>query len=150
MLDDPTRSPEVVLGLKHIYRQKGRAQKHAYPLTRDLLDQLLSICGDDLKGQRDRVMPLLGYETMRRRSERGNFRFEDIEYCPAAEPLCGCDLPKLMNTVRVNYCRSPEPECRPFRTRGPWLDWSVDLYYVGSLNTVESDFTLIHPTTDCD
>ena len=81
-LDDPTRSPEVVLALKRIHRQKGRAQKQAYPLTRDLLDQLLEVCGDDLKGQRDRVMLLLGYETMRRRSELCAFRFEDIEALP--------------------------------------------------------------------
>jgi len=81
-LDDPTKSPEVVLALKRIHRQKGRAQKQAYPLTRDLLDQLLNVCGDDLKGQRDRVMLLLGYETMRRRSELCNFRFEDIELLP--------------------------------------------------------------------
>ena len=81
-LGDPTSSPEVVLALKRIHRQKGRAQKQAYPLTRDLLDQLLSVCGDDLKGQRDRVMLILGYETMRRRSELCNFRFEDIEFLP--------------------------------------------------------------------
>ena len=81
-LGDPTRSSEVVLALKRIHRQKGRAQKQAYPLTRDLLDQLLDVCGDDIKGQRDRVMLLLGYETMRRRSELCNFRFEDIEFLP--------------------------------------------------------------------
>ena len=81
-LNDPTGSPEVVLALKRIHRQKGRAQKQAYPLTRDLLDQLLSVCGNDLKGQRDRVMLLLGYETMRRRSELCSFRFEDIEVLP--------------------------------------------------------------------
>lgn len=81
-LEDPTSSPEVVLALKRIHRQKGRAQKQAYPLTRDLLDQLLNVCGNDLKGQRDRVMLLLGYETMRRRSELCAFRFEDIELMP--------------------------------------------------------------------
>lgn len=69
----------MVLALKRIHRQKGRAQKQAYPLTRDLLDKLLNVCGDDLKGQRDRVMLLLGYETMRRRSELCSFWFEDIE-----------------------------------------------------------------------
>ena len=42
-LDDPTGLPEVVLALKRIHRQKGRAQKQAYPLTRDLLDQLLNV-----------------------------------------------------------------------------------------------------------
>jgi len=77
---DPTRSPEVILALKRIHRQKGRAQKQAPPLTRDILEQLIAATGQDLVGLRDRVMLMLGYETMRRRSELCNFRFEDIEY----------------------------------------------------------------------
>ena len=77
---DPTRSPEVILALKRIHRQKGRAQKQAPPLTRDILEQLIAVTGQDLVGMRDRVMLMLGYETMRRRSELCNFRFEDIEF----------------------------------------------------------------------
>lgn len=77
---DPTRSPEVILALKRIHRQKGRAQKQAPPLTRDILEQLIAVTGQDLVGMRDHVMLMLGYETMRRRSELCNFRFEDIEY----------------------------------------------------------------------
>lgn len=77
---DPTRSPEVILALKRIHRQKGRAQQQAHPLTKDILDQLIAVTEDDLIGMRDRVMLTLGYETMRRRSELCNFRFEDIEY----------------------------------------------------------------------
>ena len=77
---DPTRSPEVILALKRIHRQKGRAQKQATPLTRDILEKLIAATGQDLVGLRDRVMLMLGYETMRRRSELCNFRFEDIEY----------------------------------------------------------------------
>ena len=96
-LDDTTGSPEVVLALKRIHRQKGRAQKQAYPLTRDLLDQLLDVCGDDLKGQRDRVMLLLGYETMRRRSELCSFRFEDIEV-----------LPRGRNAIRLRFSKTDQ------------------------------------------
>ena len=77
---DPTGSPEVILALKRIHRQKGRAQKQAQPLTKDILEQLIEVTGDDLAGMRDRVLLMLGYETMRRRSELCNFRFEDIEY----------------------------------------------------------------------
>ena len=79
---DPTRTPEVILALKRIHRQKGRAQKQAYPLTKDILNKLLAVTTDDLIGARDRVMLLLGYNTMRRRSELCNFRFEDIESLP--------------------------------------------------------------------
>ena len=77
---DPTSSPEVILALKRIHRQKGRAQKQAQPLTKDILEQLVEVTGDDLVGMRDRVLLMLGNETMRRRSELCNFRFEDIEY----------------------------------------------------------------------
>ena len=66
---DPTKEPEVVLALKRMHRKIGRHQEQAAPLTRDILDQLLEQCGDDAKGHRDRVLLLLGYETMRGRSE---------------------------------------------------------------------------------
>jgi site-specific recombinase XerD len=75
---DPSRAPEVVLALKRMHRRIGRQQTQATPLTRDVLDTLLAQCDDDIKGLRDRVLLLLGYETMRRRSELCNFRFEDL------------------------------------------------------------------------
>ena len=68
-LPEHTRHPEVILALKRMHRQKGRAQKQAVPLTKDILKQLLAVCEDDLRGQRNRVLLTLGYETMRRRSE---------------------------------------------------------------------------------
>ena len=77
--DDPTHAQEVALALKRMYRKKGRSQKQATPLTRGILEQLLLVCGSDAKGQRDKVMLLLGNETMRRRSELCRFRFEDLE-----------------------------------------------------------------------
>jgi site-specific recombinase XerD len=79
---DPTKEPGVVLALKRMHRQIGRHQEQAAPLTRDILDQLLEQCGDDAKGHRDRVLLLLGYETMRRRSELCNFKFEDLTKIP--------------------------------------------------------------------
>ena len=75
---DPTKEPEVVLALKRMHRKIGRHQEQAAPLTRDVLDQLLEQCGSDAKGYRDRVLLMLGYETMRRRSELCNFTFEDL------------------------------------------------------------------------
>jgi site-specific recombinase XerD len=79
---DPTKAPEVVLALKRMHRKIGRYQEQATPLTRDILDQLLEQCGSDAKGHRDRVLLLLGYETMRRRSELCNFKFEDLNRIP--------------------------------------------------------------------
>ena len=75
---DPSKAPEVVLALKRMHRRIGRQQAQATPLTRDVLDKLLAQCDDDIKGLRNRVLLQLGYETMRRRSELCNFRFEDL------------------------------------------------------------------------
>ena len=44
------------------------------------MEELIAVTGQNLVGMRDRVMLMLGYETMRRRFELCNFRFEDIEY----------------------------------------------------------------------
>ena len=79
---DPTKEPEVVLAVKRMHRKIGRHQEQATPLTRDILDQLLEQCGSDAKGHRNRVLLLLGYETMRRRSELCNFAFEDLTRVP--------------------------------------------------------------------
>ncbi|MEP1472100.1 MAG: tyrosine-type recombinase/integrase [Halieaceae bacterium] len=79
---DMTKAPEVILALKRMQRRKGRAQKQAVPLTRDIRDQLLSVCSSDTKGLRDRVLLHLGSDTMRRRAELCRFRFEDLEQLP--------------------------------------------------------------------
>lgn len=79
---DPTKEPEVILALKRMHRKIGRHQQQATPLTRDILDQFLQHCGNDIKGQRDYILLLLGYETMRRRSELCNFKFEDLTRIP--------------------------------------------------------------------
>jgi site-specific recombinase XerD len=75
---DPSKAPEVVLALKRMHRRIGRQQAQATPLTRDVLDKLLAQCDDDIRGLRNKVLLQLGYETMRRRSELCNFRFDDL------------------------------------------------------------------------
>ena len=75
---DPSKAPEVVLALKRMHRRIGRQQAQATPLTRDVLDKLLAQCDNDIRGLRNKVLLQLGYETMRRRSELRNFRFEDL------------------------------------------------------------------------
>ena len=63
-----------------MHRKIGRHQKQATPLTCDILEQLLSLCTNDARGLRNQVLLLLGYETMRRRSEICSFRFEDMQH----------------------------------------------------------------------
>ena len=75
---NPTNQPEVILAIKRMHRKIGRAQQQATPLTKPLLNQLLSNCDNSVRGLRNQVLLRLGYETMRRRSELCAFKFEDI------------------------------------------------------------------------
>lgn len=79
---DPSKDPEVVLALKRMHRRIGRHQKQAEPLTYETIEQLLSLCTNDARGLRNQVLLLLGYETMRRRSELCSFCFEDMQHSP--------------------------------------------------------------------
>jgi len=78
-LPDPTKHPKVQLALRRLGRQRGNLQAQAKPLTKAMLDQLLSRCDPTTTmGRRDEVLLRLGYETMRRRGELVRFRFEDL------------------------------------------------------------------------
>ena len=57
---DPTKQPEVILALKRMHRKIGRAQQQATPLTKPLLNQLLSDCDNSLRGLRNQVLLRLG------------------------------------------------------------------------------------------
>ena len=78
-LEDPTKHPEVKITVRKISRQLGTRFDQAFPVTRAILDKLLSVCGKDLRGLRDRALLLLAYDSMRRRSELISLRVEDIE-----------------------------------------------------------------------
>ena len=89
---DPTKQPEVILALKRLHRKIGRAQEQATPLTRTLLNQLLTNCDNSVMGIRNQVLLRLGYETMRRRSELCAFKFEDV-----------CQAPNKKPAIRLNF-----------------------------------------------
>ena len=48
-------------------------------MTRSVLDQLLKVCGNDIRGVRNRALLLLAYDSMRRRAELVSLRVEDLE-----------------------------------------------------------------------
>ncbi len=68
-LTDTTRDIDVCLALKKIKRQKGTAQQQAEPLTKAHIEKMLPHCGKGVMGMRNRVLLMLGHQTMRRRSE---------------------------------------------------------------------------------
>jgi site-specific recombinase XerD len=91
---DPTNQPEVILAIKRMHRKIGRAQQQATPLTKPLLNQLLSTCDDSHRGLRNQVLLRLGYETMRRRSELCAFRFQDVRQAPNGKPAIKLNFSK--------------------------------------------------------
>jgi len=74
-----------------------RAQQQATPLTKLLLNMLLSNCDDSIRGLRNQVLLGLGYETMRRRSELYAFKFEDI-----------CQAPNRKPAIRLNFSKTDQ------------------------------------------
>ena len=94
---NPTSQPEVILAIKRMHRKIGRAQQQATPLTKPLLNQLISNCDDSVSGLRNKVLLRLGYETMRRRSELCAFKFEDI-----------CNGPNGKPAIRLNFSKTDQ------------------------------------------
>ncbi len=80
--ENPTRAPEVILALKRLYRQKGKFQEQATPLTKQVLEKLIKVSGKGRVGRRNKILLYLGYETMRRRAEICNFEFNDLVTLP--------------------------------------------------------------------
>jgi site-specific recombinase XerD len=77
---NPTKEPVVILTFKKLRRKFGKPQKQATPLTYDILTKLKDVCPDDIVGLRNKLLLQLGYETMRRRSEICQFKFEDLQH----------------------------------------------------------------------
>jgi len=77
---NPTKEPVVILTIKRLRRKYGKPQKQATPLTYDILIKLKKVCSDDIVGLRNKLLLQLGYETMRRRSEICQFKFEDLQH----------------------------------------------------------------------
>ena len=77
-LIDPTKSPEAKLAVRKMHRKLGRLCGQAEPINKDRLEAMLMAAKDDLRGQRDRALLMLAYDTMRRRSELSSLLITDI------------------------------------------------------------------------
>ena len=76
--DDPTKDPDVTLEIRRMYRKLGRASKQALGVTQPILEKLIGVTDDSLRGIRDRALLFLAYDSMCRRSELVSLRIEDI------------------------------------------------------------------------
>jgi len=76
--DDPTKDPDVAIEVRRMYRKLGRASNQALGVTHPILEKLIGVTDDSLRGIRDRMLLLLAYDSLCRRSELVSLRIEDI------------------------------------------------------------------------
>ena len=85
-MQDTTKDPDVTLAMKRMHRKLGRAQRQAKPLTKLYLDKMIEAQDDSPRGLRNKILLLMGYETMRRRAELVGFEFSDVTCLVNGEP----------------------------------------------------------------
>ena len=85
--EDPSKHPEIKIAIRKINRRLGTRFRQARPINRHMLDKMLHACGDDLRGTRNRMILLLAYTTLRRRSELTSLRVKDLTRCGDGQGL---------------------------------------------------------------
>lgn len=75
---DPTKDVEVKLTIRRMHRQIGRYHHQALGITRDILSKMLAATEDSLRGDRDRALLMVAYDTLCRRSELLSLQVKDI------------------------------------------------------------------------
>jgi site-specific recombinase XerD len=79
-LADLTKSPLALLALRRMNRTLGRKMRQAKPIDNHLLERLLAACpGDELMTLRNRLLLLVGHDTLLRRAELVSLQIEDIQ-----------------------------------------------------------------------
>ena len=76
---NPTMHSEVKIAVKRMHRKIGRFCQQAYGITKDLLDEMLEVTDDTLRGLRDRALLHVAYDTMCRRSELVRLMVDDLD-----------------------------------------------------------------------
>lgn len=66
---DPIKTPEIRTLMSGLRRLRGTAPDQKAPITRDMLEQMISSLPDSLAGQRDKALLLIGFTGAFRRSE---------------------------------------------------------------------------------
>lgn len=79
-LGDPTQHPDVKIEMRRMHRTLGRSSKQAFGITALILEKMLSVTDNNLRGIRDRALLLLAYDSMCRRSELVSLKVTDISF----------------------------------------------------------------------
>lgn len=75
---NPTTNSDVRIALKRMHRKIGRFSKQANGITKEILEEIIAITDNSLRGYRDRALLLIAYDTMCRRSELVKIRLDNI------------------------------------------------------------------------
>jgi integrase len=75
---DPSKDSDVILAMRRMHRQLGRASKQAEPITSDRLKQMIKAADHSISGLRDKALLMVAYDTMCRRSELVSLMVGDI------------------------------------------------------------------------
>lgn len=78
-MKDPTKDPEVRLAMRRMHRTLGRAARQAGAIDQGILERLIAVTDDSLRGLRNRAILLVGYDTLCRRSELTSLQIEDLK-----------------------------------------------------------------------
>jgi len=76
---NPTIHSEVKLALKRMHRNLGRFSRQAHSINKELLDEMIAVTDDSLRGLRDRALLMIAYDTMCRRGELVKLKVENID-----------------------------------------------------------------------
>ena len=78
--DNPVSSELVKMVMRGVQRQHGKPQRQAAPILKEDLTVMLSHTPDNLKGQRDKALLILGFCAALRRSELVGIQAQDLEF----------------------------------------------------------------------
>jgi site-specific recombinase XerD len=77
-MNDPSKDPDVILELRRMFRKLGRHQNQAAAINQDVLETLIGVTDQTLRGFRDRALLLTAYDSLCRRSELAALRIQDM------------------------------------------------------------------------
>jgi site-specific recombinase XerD len=123
---DPTQEPDVKIALRRAFRQRGRFQKQAHPIGLEILGKILKILPNNLYGIRDRLLILIAYENLLRRSEIISLYIED---------LMPIDHPPYYAKILLRKSKTD-----PFK-EGRWLYLSEETYQAAQAWLEQSNLT---------
>lgn len=80
MLSDPSQHPTVKIEVRRMHRTLGRYCRQAFGITAPILEKMIGVTANNLRGARDRALLLLAYDSMCRRSELSSLKVTDIQF----------------------------------------------------------------------